>query len=40
MFLFFLIGSATNKTRKAMSDLAINNLREFFENGLCKNTVN
>ena len=34
------LGSATNKTRKAMSDLAINNLREFFENGNCKNTVN
>ena len=34
------LGSATNKTRKAMSDLAINNLKEFFENGNCKNTVN
>ena len=34
------LGSATYKTRKAMSDLAINNLREFFENGNCKNTVN
>ena len=34
------IGSATYKTRKAMSDLAINNLREFFEYGNCKNTVN
>ena len=34
------LGSATYKTRKAMSDLAINNLREFFENGQCKNTVN
>ena len=34
------IGSATYKTRKAMSDLAINNLIEFFENGHCKNTVN
>ena len=34
------LGSATNKSRKAMSDLAINNLREFFENGHCKNTVN
>lgn len=34
------LGSATYKTRKAMSDLAINNLREFFENGKCKNSVN
>ena len=34
------LGSATNKTRKAMSDLTINNLKEFFENGNCKNTVN
>ena len=34
------LGSATNKTRKAMSDLAINNLKEFFENGNCRNTVN
>ena len=34
------LGSATNKARKAMSDLAINNLKEFFENGKCKNTVN
>ena len=34
------LGSATYKTRKAMSDLAINNLKEFFENGYCKNAVN
>ena len=34
------LGSATNITRKAMSDLTINNLKEFFENGNCKNTVN
>ena len=34
------IGSATYKTRKAMSDLAINNIREFFEKGDCKNIVN
>ena len=34
------LGSATYKTRKAMSDLAINNLKEFFENGNCKNAVN
>ena len=34
------LGSATYKTRKAMSDLAINNLKEFFENGKCRNSVN
>ena len=34
------LGSATYNTRKAMSDLAINNLKEFFENGNCKNAVN
>ena len=34
------LGSATYKTRKAMSDLAINNLREFFEKGRCQNSVN
>ena len=34
------LGSATYTTRKAMSDLAINNLKEFFENGNCKNAVN
>ena len=34
------LGSATYKTRKAMSDLAINNLKEFFESGKCKNSVN
>ena len=33
------LGSASYKTRKAMSDLAINNLKDFFENGNCKNTV-
>ena len=40
VFILPHLGSATYKTRKAMSDLAINNLREFFENGKCKNTVN
>ncbi len=40
VFILPHLGSATNKTRKAMSDLAINNLKEFFENGNCKNTVN
>ena len=34
------LGSASYNTRKAMSDLAINNLKEFFENGSCKNIVN
>ena len=34
------LGSATYTTRKAMSDLAIDNIREFFENGNCKNIVN
>ena len=40
VFILPHIGSATYETRKAMSDLAINNLREFFESGKCKNTVN
>ena len=40
VFILPHLGSATYKTRKAMSDLAINNLRDFFENGKCKNTVN
>ena len=40
VFILPHIGSATYKTRKAMSDLAIDNLREFFETGHCKNTVN
>ena len=34
------LGSATYTTRKSMSDLAIDNIREFFENGNCKNIVN
>ena len=34
------LGSATYKTRKAMSDLAINNIKDFFENGKCQNSVN
>ena len=40
VFILPHLGSATYTTRKAMSDLAINNLREFFENGNCKNSVN
>ena len=33
-------GSATEKTRFAMADLAINNIEEYFKTGKCKNTVN
>jgi glyoxylate reductase len=40
VFILPHLGSATYTTRKAMSDLAINNLKEFFENGNCKNSVN
>ena len=40
VFILPHLGSATYNTRKAMSDLAINNLKEFFENGNCQNTVN
>jgi len=40
VFILPHLGSATYKTRKAMSDLAVNNLREFFEMGNCKNAVN
>ncbi len=34
------LGSATTKTRKAMADLAVKNIEEFFKIGKCKNTVN
>jgi len=34
------LGSATNKTRTAMGDLAVNNIDEFFRTGKCKNKVN
>ena len=34
------LGSATNKTRTAMADLAIKNIENFFKNGKCKNQVN
>ena len=40
VFILPHLGSATYTTRKAMSDLAINNLREFFEKGRCQNSVN
>tara|TARA_E500000331_G_scaffold193087_1_gene185516 strand:+ start:174 stop:1127 length:954 start_codon:yes stop_codon:yes gene_type:complete len=34
------LGSATKKTRTAMADLAVNNLKDFFQMGKCKNQVN
>ena len=34
------LGSATMKTRTAMADLAVNNLKDFFQTGKCKNQVN
>ncbi|MDC0231838.1 D-glycerate dehydrogenase [Pelagibacteraceae bacterium] len=34
------LGSATEKTRTAMGDLAVNNINEFFRTGKCKNIVN
>jgi len=34
------LGSATEKTRTAMGNLAVSNLEEFFKTGNCKNTVN
>ena len=34
------LGSATEKTRKDMADLAISNIEEFFKTGDCKNKVN
>tara|TARA_Y100000741_G_C18256229_1_gene559062 strand:+ start:2088 stop:3041 length:954 start_codon:yes stop_codon:yes gene_type:complete len=34
------LGSATQKTRIDMADLAINNIQEFFNTGKCKNKVN
>ena len=39
---FFLphLGSATEKTRTDMADLAISNIEEFFKTGKCKNRVN
>jgi len=33
------LGSATEKTRTDMADLAISNIEEFFKNGRCKNEV-
>ena len=34
------LGSATTRTRTAMGDLALNNIKEFFTTGQCKNMVN
>ena len=34
------LGSSTKHTRTAMGDLAIENIKQFFETGKCKNTVN
>ena len=40
VFILPHLGSATEKTRYDMADLAINNIEEFFEKGKCKNTIN
>jgi len=40
VFILPHLGSATEKTRFDMADLAINNIEEFFEKGKCKNTIN
>jgi glyoxylate reductase len=34
------LGSATKKTRTAMANLAVNNMKDFFQTGKCKNQVN
>jgi glyoxylate reductase len=34
------LGSATKKTRTAMADLAVNNMKDYFQTGKCKNRVN
>ena len=40
VFILPHLGSATEKTRIAMADLAISNIEEYFETGKCKNAVN
>ena len=40
VFILPHLGSATEKTRFAMVDLAISNIEEYFKAGKCKNTVN
>ena len=39
VFILPHLGSATEKTRFAMADLAISNIEEYFKTGKCKNTV-
>ena len=40
VFILPHLGSATEETRIAMADLAINNIEEYFKTGRCRNTVN
>jgi len=40
VFILPHLGSATEKTRFAMADLAINNIEEYFKTGKRTNTVN
>jgi len=40
VFILPHLGSATEKTRIAMADLAISNIEEYFKTGTCKNIVN
>ena len=40
VFILPHLGSATEKTRFAMADLAISNIEEYFKTGKCKNTIN
>ena len=40
VFILPHLGSATEKTRFAMADLAISNIEEYFKTGKCRNTVN
>ena len=40
VFILPHLGSATEETRIAMANLAINNIEEYFQTGKCKNTVN
>jgi glyoxylate reductase len=40
VFILPHLGSATEKTRFAMADLAISNIEEYLKTGKCKNTVN
>ena len=40
IFILPHLGSSTKETRTAMGNLAINNIKEFFNTGACKNKVN